>query len=110
MLIALARLLHAATTSSDGPEWATQPPAPAAAGERPVHAAPEPRPTAPPVIDWDAVAASVRIEITNDGSVLVHGIPNSIPTRARGTDRSDRDGGGVEALAAHPHLTAVPQP
>ena len=33
-----------------------------------------------PVIDWDAVAASVRIEITNDGSVVVRGIPNSIPT------------------------------
>jgi hypothetical protein len=78
MLIALARLLHATTTSSDAPEWDPQPPAPAA-GERPVQAAPEPRPTAPPVIDWDAVAASVRIEITNDGAVLVHGIPNSIP-------------------------------
>ena len=46
MLIALARLIHS-TQHDEAPE---------------------------PVIDWDAVAASVRIEITNDGSVVVVGI------------------------------------
>lgn len=32
-----------------------------------------------PGIDWDAVAASVRIEIAPDGSVTVVGIPNTVP-------------------------------
>lgn len=32
-----------------------------------------------PGIDWDAVAASVRIEIARDGSVTVAGIPNTVP-------------------------------
>ncbi len=40
---------------------------------------PDPEPVAEPVIDWDAVAASVRVEITNDGSVVVVGIPNAVP-------------------------------
>ncbi len=41
--------------------------------------APEPTLAPVPLIDWDAVAAS-PIEITNDGSVVVHGIPKSIAT------------------------------
>ncbi len=80
MTVALVRLLHsnqADATAGGEP----QPPSPAAA-QRPADNRPEPR-VAPvpdlPVIDWDAVAASVRIEITNDGSVVVVGIPNSVP-------------------------------
>ena len=76
MLIALARLIHS-TQDDESPD--PEPPA-AAMGTRPVAVAPEPTPAPMPVIDWDAVAASVRVEITNDGSVLVRGIPNSIPT------------------------------
>lgn len=76
MLIALARLIHS-TQDDEAPD--PEPPA-AAAGTRPVVVAPEPAPAPMPLIDWDAVAASVRIEITNDGSVVVRGIPNSIPT------------------------------
>lgn len=75
MLIALARLIRS-TQDDEAPD----PEPPVAAGTRPVVVAPEPAPAPMPVIDWDAVAASVRIEITNDGSVVVHGIPNSIPT------------------------------
>lgn len=78
MALALVRLIHATQPIDDGPQWDPQPPT-AAAGRRPVHAAPEPASAVPPMIDWEAVAASVRIEITNDGSVLVHGIPNSVP-------------------------------
>ncbi len=76
MLIALARLIHS-TQGNDAPD--PEPPA-AAAGTRPVVVAPEPAPAPMPLIDWDAVAASVRIEISNDGSVVVRGIPNCIPT------------------------------
>ena len=78
MGIALARLIKADQSEED---WEPEPPTPAAT-MRPVQPAPDPAetPAVMPMIDWDAVAASVRIEITNDGSVVVRGIPNSIPT------------------------------
>ena len=80
MLIALARLVHATRHDhTPRPDGDPQPPCPSA-GKPPVAVVAEPAAAPVPVIDWDAVAASVRIEITNDGSVLVHGIPNSIPT------------------------------
>ena len=79
MLTVLARLVHSTQPIDDGPEWDPQPPT-AAADKSPVRAAPEPRSAVPPIIDWNVVAASVRIEITSDGSVLVHGVLNSIPT------------------------------
>ena len=75
MLIALARLIRS-TQDDEAPD--PEPPV-AAAGTRPVAVAPGQAPAPMPVIDWDAVAASVRIEISNDGSVVVVGIPNSIP-------------------------------
>ena len=79
MLIALARLVHATRHDhTPRPDGDPQPPCTAAA-QPPVAVVAEPAEAPVPWIDWDAVAASVRIEITNDGSVLVHGIPNSIP-------------------------------
>ncbi len=80
MLLALARLLHTrAPGVDDGPQYDPEPPAAASTPLAVVtDEKEEPTPTVP-VIDWDAVAASVRIEITNDGSVLVVGIPNSVP-------------------------------
>ncbi len=76
MGIALARLIHTVRPDEDGPE----PPTPAA-GKKPVQPAPEPqaRPTVVPAIDFDKIAASVTMEITNDGSVVVHGIPEDVP-------------------------------
>jgi len=81
MTVALARLLHGNQADVTGDGGEPQPPSPAAA-QRPADAQPEPRVARVPdlpVIDWDAVAASVRIEIGNDGSVVVVGIPNSVP-------------------------------
>jgi hypothetical protein len=76
MSIALARLIHTVEPDDDEPE----PPTPAA-GNKPVQPAPEPqpRPTVVPVLDFAKIAASVTIEITNDGSVVVHGIPDDVP-------------------------------
>lgn len=36
-------------------------------------------------IDWEEVARSVSIEVTNDGSVVVHGIPSTVPEDQRET-------------------------
>ena len=76
MSIGLARLIHTVTPDNEEPE----PPTPAA-GKKSVQPAPEPqpRPTVVPMVDFDKVAASVTIEITNDGSVVVHGIPDEVP-------------------------------
>ena len=78
MGIALARLIHTVTPEDEEDE--PEPPTPAA-GKKPVQPAPEPqtRPTVVPMIDFDKIAASVTIEITNDGSVIVHGIPDEVP-------------------------------
>lgn len=79
MGIALARLIHTVTPEDEEDE--PEPPTPAA-GKKSVQPAPEPqtRPTVVPMIDFDKIAASVTIEITNDGSVVVHGIPDEVPT------------------------------
>jgi len=81
ILIALGRLIAGSGASGDpgGPDDDE----PTSASETP----PMPRPQLldattedwVPGIDWDAVAASVRIEIAPDGSVTVVGIPNSVP-------------------------------
>ena len=77
MGVALARLLHSGRTAEDeAPEFDPEPPA---TEQMPFTVVPDPEPIVEPVIDWDAVAASVRVEITNDGSVVVVGIPNSVP-------------------------------
>ena len=78
MGIALARLIRTSTVDQD--DWDPEPPTPAA-GKKPVPPAPEPqpRPTVVPMIDFEKIAASVTIEITNDGSVVVHGIPDDVP-------------------------------
>ena len=74
MGVALARLVRASRhVDDDQPE----PPSPAA-GIRPV---PEPAetPVGMPPLDFEKIAASLTIEITNDGSVVVHGIPEDVP-------------------------------
>ena len=77
MGIALARLIRTGTRDE---HWEPEPPTPAA-GKKPIPPAPEPqpRPTVVPMIDFEKIAASVTIEITNDGSVVVHGIPDDVP-------------------------------
>lgn len=83
MGIALARLIHSSHTPDDGgPQFDPEPPATEHVAFTVV---PDPEPITEPVIDWDAVVSSVRIEITNDGSVVVVGIPNAVPAS---TDRS----------------------
>lgn len=76
MSMALARLIHTVAPDDEEPE----PPTPAA-GKKSVQPTPEPqaRPTVVPMIDFEKIAASVTIEITNDGSVVVHGIPDDVP-------------------------------
>lgn len=74
MGFALARLITSARQSDDRPE----PPTPAAS--RPVvQPVPSPEPGTAEVIDFEKIAASLTIEITNDGSVVVHGIPMAVP-------------------------------
>ena len=77
MGLALARLIR---TKPVDEEWEPEPPTPAA-GKKPIPPAPEaqPRPSVVPMIDFEKIAASVTIEITNDGSVVVHGIPADVP-------------------------------
>ena len=81
MGVALARLVHGSRQQEpvvdDGPEFDPEPPA--AAAQAPFTVVPDPEPIVEPLIDWDAVVASVRVEITNDGSVVVVGIPNAVP-------------------------------
>lgn len=79
MSIALARLIR---TNASDEDWEPEPPTPAA-GKMPIPPAPEPqpRPTVVPTIDFEKIAASVTIEITNDGSVVVHGIPADVPRK-----------------------------
>ena len=80
--VALARLVHSrrgqqdSVVVDDGPEFDPEPPA---AEQVPFTVVPDPEPILEPDIDWEAVASSVRVEITNDGSVVVVGIPNSVP-------------------------------
>jgi hypothetical protein len=79
---ALARLIHRSRNhhDQDEPQFDPEPPA---SEQVPFTVVPDPDPTIvdpdEQVIDWDAVAASVRVEITNDGSVVVVGIPNTVP-------------------------------
>src|SRR5690606_3561298 len=77
MGIALARLVRTSTVDE---EWEPEPPSPAA-GKQPIPRAAEqqPRPTMVRMLDFEKIAASVTIEITNDGSVVVHGIPADVP-------------------------------
>ncbi len=79
MSVALARLVHGSRNpEEDVPEFDPEPPA--AAAQVPFTVVPDPEPTlVEPEIDWEAVVSSVRVEITNDGSVVVVGIPNSVP-------------------------------
>lgn len=79
--VALARLIHGSRRGDeDGPGFDPEPPA---TQQTPFTVVPDAEPIVvdpvEPVIDWDAVAASVRVEITNDGSVVVVGIPNTVP-------------------------------
>ena len=81
MGVALARLVHGGRqqepVADDGPEFDPEPPA---TEQVPFTVVPDPEPTlVEPDIDWDAVVSSVRVEITNDGSVVVVGIPNAVP-------------------------------
>ncbi len=34
-------------------------------------------------VNWDTIAASVQVEVTPDGSVIVHGLPESVPEHLR---------------------------
>ena len=87
MGVALARLVHGSRHEepvvNDGPEFDPEPPA--AATQVPFTVVPDMGPImvepvmVEPEIDWDAVVSSVRVEITNDGSVVVVGIPNAVP-------------------------------
>ena len=78
MGFALARLVHGSRNpEEDVPEFDPEPPA--AAAQVPFTVVPDPEPLVEPEIDWDAVVSSVRVEITNDGSVVVVGIPNAVP-------------------------------
>jgi hypothetical protein len=77
MGVALVRLIQGSRgMAEDAPEFDPEPPA---TEQVPFTVVPDPEPIVEPVIDWDAVVSSVRVEITNDGSVVVVGIPNSVP-------------------------------
>lgn len=81
MGIALARLVHSRrerepVVVDDGPAFDPEPPA---TEQIPFAVVPDPEPIIEPEIDWDAVVSSVRVEITNDGSVVAVGIPNAVP-------------------------------
>jgi hypothetical protein len=77
MGVALASLIRSSRgMAEDAPEFDPEPPA---SEQMPFIVVTDPEPIAEPVIDWDAVVASVRVEITNDGSVTVVGIPNTVP-------------------------------
>lgn len=76
MGFALLRLLHSSRPEGQNPEFDPEPPA---TEQKPFTLVEDAKQPAEPAIDWDAVVASVRIEITNDGSVVVVGIPNSVP-------------------------------
>ena len=82
MGVALARLVHGSRqqeqVADDGPQFDPEPPA---TEQVPFTVVPDPEPLVEPEIDWDAVVSSVRVEITNDGSVVVVGIPNSVPRK-----------------------------
>ena len=73
MGIALARLVSSTKHTDDGQP---EPPSPAASASviRPVA-----EPNTAQVLDFEKIAASLTIEITNDGSVIVHGIPMAVP-------------------------------
>ena len=73
MGVALARLVRASRHVDD---QQPEPPSPAA-GMRPVQ--PAESLVAVPEVDFEKIAASLTIEITNDGSVVVHGIPEDVP-------------------------------
>ena len=84
MGVALARLVHGSRNlDEDVPEFDPEPPA--AAAQVPFTVVPDTGPIivdpvmVEPDIDWEAVVSSVRVEITNDGSVVVVGIPNAVP-------------------------------
>ena len=80
ILIALGRLI--AGSGASGHPGGPDDDEPSSASETPPTPLPGPLGTVEdwvPGIDWDAVAASVRIEIAPDGSVTVVGIPNSVP-------------------------------
>lgn len=74
LVVALVRLIHSSRTS-DG--WEPEPPTTAASGPH-IQPAPEPESEPAQVVDFNAIAASLTIEITNDGSVVVHGIPDDV--------------------------------
>lgn len=82
MGVALARLVHGSRQQEplvdEGPEFYPEPPA--AAAQVPFTVVPDPEPIlVEPHIDWAAVVSSVPVEFTNDGSVIVVGIPNAVP-------------------------------
>lgn len=73
MAIAVLRLRAAATDASEPRETREDSTA------RPVQTPLEDEPELP--VDWDRVAAGLRIEVRTDGSVMAHGIPDDIPRR-----------------------------
>lgn len=110
MGIALARLVLGSRKQEplvdDGAQSDLEP---LAAEQVPFTAVPDPEPIMEPVIGWDGVSSSVRVEITNDGSVVVVGSHNAVPREQGEIIACVATGAALKALEPHPRLQALPR-